>query len=122
GHNTLIAGAGNSQLYAGDGGDVLIGGSAHWDKTLSQWVLDQGAGRDILVGGKGDDLLLAGPNSPGAMLFAGEGNAVLITEGVGSNFLQGGKGKGLLIGGNLGNVQLDCDADHRPVVPLGIGL
>ncbi len=116
GHDTLIAGSGNDALFAGNGGDVLIGGSvlrqtgANGVPGLAQlsstgdYVLTQGAGRDMLEGGAGNDLLIAGPGSPGEILTAGTGNDTLVSENNGDNVLQGGPGNDLLLGGSGNDV------------------
>ena len=98
--NTLIAGTGNDELYAGPGGDVLIGGSAIPQTILQngqnvvQYVLKPGAGRDLLVGGSGGnpDLLIAGPGSPSAVMFAGNGSDTLVGDNSGSDVMAAGAG------------------------------
>jgi Ca2+-binding RTX toxin-like protein len=104
GHNVLIAGSGNSQLYAGNDGDLLIGGNAQWNAQTGQFVLvDTPSGSDVLVGGSGNDLLLAAPGSLGSKLIAGTGNDVLVGDNTGFNYMVGGPGNDLLLGGNMGN-------------------
>jgi hypothetical protein len=85
GRDTLIAGSGSSELYAGTGNDLLIGGSATLENN--QWVLQPGAGRDLLEGGAGNDLLVIGPGSPGSVLLAGSGTATLAAQNDGSNVM-----------------------------------
>jgi Ca2+-binding RTX toxin-like protein len=116
GSDTLIAGSGNDELFAGSGNDVLIGGSVlrqsgpNGVPGLAQlssngnYILTEGAGRDMLQGGAGNDLMIAGPGSPGEMLFAGSGNDTLVAENGGDNVLRGGPGNDLLLGGNGNDV------------------
>ncbi len=120
GHDTLIAGAGDSELFAGSGGDVLIGGSVARSVgpggtpglailQNGQYQLIEGAGHDLIVGGNNpnaSDLLIAGPGGPGAFLQAGAGNDVLVADNYGSNMLVAGGGTDLLLGGNLDNVMI----------------
>ena len=97
GQDTLIAGSGNSELFAGSGGDVLIGCTAILQ--TGQYVLESGAGRDLLEGGSGNDLLIAGPGSPGSVLMAGSGNDILVGQNDGSNIMVGyGSGNDLFLG------------------------
>jgi Ca2+-binding RTX toxin-like protein len=120
GNDTLIAGPGSDELIAGSGNDLLIGGSVvrPIDPVTgvpgvaflqgSQYQLDPGAGRDILSGGSGmDDILIAGPGSPGEVLEAGSGNDTLIAQNYGVNTLiGGGTGHSLMLGGNLENFEI----------------
>ncbi len=98
GHNVLIGGSGNSQLYAGNGGDLLIGSSAQFEN--GQFVLGeadgtQDGGRDVMEGGTGQDLMIGGVG--GDAMLAGSGNSVLI-GGTGENILEGGAGNDVLVG------------------------
>jgi Ca2+-binding RTX toxin-like protein len=132
GHDTLIAGSGDAELFAGSGGDVLIGGSVARQVgpggtpglallQNGQYQLIDGAGRDVLAGGRGNDLLIAGPGGPGAMLEAGSGNDVLVADNFGSNVLKGGSGAtNLLIGGNLNNVLIGGSGSDTLVGGLGL--
>ena len=106
GHDTLIAGSGNSELYAGSGGDVLIGCPATIQN--GQWVLQPGAGRDLLEGGAGNDLLIAGAGSPGCVLMAGSGNDILVSENNGSNVMVGGGSGNDLFLGYAGSNDIDA--------------
>ncbi len=117
GRDTLIAGSGSSELFAGDGGDVLIGGSVARQVDSSgvpglaqlqngDYSLTAGAGRDILVGGSNalsSDLLIAGPGSPGELLIAGQGNDTLVAENDGADYMEGGSGNDLFLGGPVSN-------------------
>jgi Ca2+-binding RTX toxin-like protein len=106
GHDTLIAGSGNSELYAGGGGDVLIGGSATLENN--QFVLQPGAGRDLLEGGSGNDLLVAGIGSPGCVLLAGSGNDILVAQNSGSNIMVSDNGGNDLFLGYAGSNAIDA--------------
>ncbi len=133
GHDTLIAGAGNCELYAGTGGDVLIGGSVARavgpDGTPGlallqngQYQLIEGAGRDLLVGSSNpnaSDLLIAGPGGPGSFLQAGAGNDILVADNYGSNILVAGSGNDTLLGGNLDNVMIGGTGNVTMVGGLG---
>ena len=112
GHNVLIGGSGNSQLYAGDGGDLLIGSSAQFEN--GQFVLGEAngtkdGGRDVMEGGNGtgQDLMIGGVG--GDAMLAGTGNSVLI-GGTGEDILEGGAGNDVLVGGSLINVLMSNDA------------
>jgi Ca2+-binding RTX toxin-like protein len=131
GQDTLIAGAGNAELFAGDGGDVLIGGSVVTNPSTGlaqlsptgQFILTSGAGRDLLEGGSGSDLLIAGPGSPGEVLTAGSGNDTLVAENNGDNVLQGGVGKDLLLGGSGNDVLISgSTASGGNTLVGGLGL
>ncbi len=121
GHNYLIAGSGNSQLYAGNGGDLLIGSSAQFEN--GQFVLGeangtQDGGRDVMEGGNGtgQDLMIGGVG--GDAMLAGTGNSVLI-GGTGENILEGGGGSDVLVGGSLINVMMSNDAAANTSYLLG---
>ncbi len=118
GHNYLIAGSGNSQLYAGTDGDLLIGGNAQFDASTDQFILENGAGRDVLEGGQGNDLMIGGLEGTGDAMIAGSGNDVLIGNS-GENVLEGGGGSDVLIGGSLINVMLSNDASTATSYLLG---
>ncbi len=90
GQDTLIAGSGNSELYAGTGGDLLIGGSAvtvPGPGGVTEYEPAAPSGRDVLVGGAGNDLLIAAPGSPGAVMLAGTGNDTLVGENGGRDLM-----------------------------------
>ncbi len=122
GHNYLIGGAGSSELYAGNGGDLLIGGNATFNSQTDQFTLQVGAGRDVLEGGAGNDLMIGGLGAAGDVMFAGTGNDVLL-GGAGENVLEGPEGGGggsdVLIGGSLINVMLSNDASNATTYLLG---
>ena len=127
GHNYLIAGSGNSQLYAGNDGDLLIGGNAKTpDQTGGQFMLEPGAGRDVFGGSEGgpndDDLMIGGLAGPGDVngdvMLAGTGNTVLI-GGSGEDILEGGGGNVVLMGGSLINVMMSNDASNQTSYLLG---
>ena len=107
GHNYLIAGSGNSELYAGNGGDMMIGANAQFNAQTLQFVLTPGTGgRDVFEGGNGNDLMIGGLG--GDAMTAGAGNDVLI-GGNGENVLEGGGGSDVLVGGSLINVMMSSD-------------
>lgn len=74
---------------AGDGDDLIIGGSG-------RSVLMGGAGNDIIYGGAGNDVLLGGTGND--LIFGGNGDDVLVGGG-GIDILEGGNGRDVLIGG-----------------------
>lgn len=78
-----------TQVYAGNGNDVVVGGDGGN-------ILDGGLGNDILYGGKGDDYLAGGEGDD--ILFGMEGNDILY-GGAGNDYLDGGAGSDLLFGG-----------------------
>lgn len=70
---TLRGGAGNDELFAAAGGDMLIGGSGN-DRLIARGGADSvlgGEGSDRLVGGSGNDLLRGGPGDD--VLIGGSG-------------------------------------------------
>lgn len=104
----MVGGDGDNQLFAGNGGDLLIGGNA----TLEggQWVPTYSTGNDIMHGGDGADLMIAAPGITGAEMFAGSGNDTLV-GGNGSNVIVAGVGSDLLLGGNMGNTMIGSTAE-----------
>ncbi len=104
GNDTLIAGSGNSELFAGSGEDLLIGGTAVLQKGQFELPSNGSAGRDVLVGGSGNDLLIAAPNSPGAVMIGGSGTDTLIGGNAGIDDMEGGTGATLFLGGQGTNV------------------
>ncbi len=118
GHNVLIAGSGNSQLYAGNQGDLLIGGNATFNFQTGPFVLLPGAGRDVFAGGQGNDLMIGGLGSTGDAMTAGSGNSVLI-GGQGQDILEGGSGSDVLVGGSLLNIMTSNSSSTARSVLLG---
>jgi phospholipase/lecithinase/hemolysin len=86
---TILAGAGNDIVYAGNG-DVTVDGGGGSD------LLFAGSGNAILRGGDGADVLAT--NSTGTNVFdGGAGADALIANRGGANTLRGGDGNDLLI-------------------------
>jgi Ca2+-binding RTX toxin-like protein len=118
GHNILIAGSGNSELFAGDHGDLLIGGNAVFNSQSGQFVLQPGAGRDVLEGGQGSDLMIGGLGAAGDAMIAGAGNSVLIGS-QGQDILEGGGGSDVLVGGSLINMMMSNSTGSSSSALLG---
>lgn len=108
-----------SNVYAGAGGDVLIGDSA------ANW-LSGGAGADTFDAGAGDDVLLVDADDSQAGIHAGAGNdvvQVIGTRGVTFNMTQaeaevfvGGSGSDVVIGGGRSSVVVRGGAGNDVII------
>ena len=102
-------GAGNDTIYAGDGGDYILGGSGNneiyggagydtLDGSAGQnnWI-QAGSGGGLITGGGGNDWLYAG--SGGTTTIDGGPGSEVIHGGAGTNYLNGGSGLDEIYGG-----------------------
>jgi serralysin len=98
GNDELIAVAGNNVLRGGHGDDILRGGPGN-DRLFGGPGDDHlyaGGGNNVLRGGSGNDVLEGGPGND--RLFGGRGDDHLYAGG-GNNVLRGGPGDDVLEGG-----------------------
>ena len=100
GGHTLSTGSWFSDIFAGDGADVVNGNGG-------QNYLFGGSGQDIINGGGGDDMLSGGANAD--TLNGNDGDDILFGNDAGADVLRGGMGYDQLFGSSGGD-RFDFDA------------
>ena len=122
----IFGGAGNDQIYSGEGNDLIYGGTGDdeiygfggndsvaggagddtIDGDIGNDVIDGGEGDDTLKGYLGNDILVGGT---GKDTIAGGAGSDMIDGGAGDDKLDGGAGDDVMLGGE-GNDALEGGA------------
>jgi Ca2+-binding RTX toxin-like protein len=116
---TLIAGAGNDQIFGGSGKNLIIGGSGndYLQGGSAADTIEGGTDNDNIYTGTGNVLVLAGNGNDNIF---GQGGADTIEAGSGNDSIYGGTGNdSISVGG--GNDQIYGQGGNNTIIVTGAG-
>jgi Ca2+-binding RTX toxin-like protein len=103
GNNRLVDTAGTGTLYAGSGNDTLIGGTGDsLTSSTGDARMVATKGTETLTGGSGSDTMIASGQSANAFVSGGSGVFRIVDETTSSSTVTGGSGGGNLVLGGHG--------------------